>query len=62
MLVGVVDSSVVVPVIEVIPTAWVKVIGDGLVLMTRELLHCLGLSFTSFTSGKGMSSPENTAI
>lgn len=58
--VGVVDSGVLVPVMGVLPKAWVKVMGEGLVLKTREPLRCLGLSFTSFTSGKGFNSPENT--
>lgn len=60
LLVGVVDSGVMVPVTGVLPTDWVMVMGDGLVLKTREPLRCLGLSFASFTSGKGISSPEDT--
>lgn len=60
LLVGVVDSGVPVPVMGVLPTAWFKVMGEGLVLKTREPLRCLGLSFTSFTSGKGINSPEDT--
>lgn len=61
--VGVVDSGVLGPVMGALPTAWVKVMGEGLVLKTREPLRCLGLSFTSFTSGNGISRPvseENT--
>lgn len=57
--VGVVDSGVLVPVMEVFPTAWVKVMGEGLLLNTREPLRCLGLSFTSFISGKGINNPED---
>lgn len=57
LLVGVVDSGVLVPVMGVLPTAWVKVMGEGLVLKTREPLRCLGVSFTSFTSGKSINSP-----
>lgn len=60
LLVGVVDSGVLVPVIGVFPTAWVKLMGEGLVLKTREPLRCLGQSFNSFTSGKGIHSPEET--
>lgn len=58
--VGVVDSGVPVCVTGVPPTAWIKLIGEGLVLKALEPLRCLGLSFTSFTSGKGISSPEGT--
>lgn len=57
--VGVVDSGVLVPAIGVLPADWVKVMGEGLDLNTREPLRCLGLSFTSFTSGKGISRPED---
>ncbi len=60
LLVGVVDSGVLVPVMGVLPPAWVKMMGEGLVLNTREPLRCLGLSFTSFTSGRGIESPEDT--
>lgn len=56
--VGVVDSGVLLPVMGAPPTAWIKLIGDGLVLKTLEPLRCLGLSFTSLASGKGISSPE----
>lgn len=60
LLVGVVDSGVLVPVMGLLPTDWVMAMGEGLVLKTREPLRCLGLSFASFTSGKGISSPEDT--
>lgn len=50
--VGVVESGVLEAGSGELPTAWGKVIGAGLVLKTREPLRCLGLSFTSFTSGK----------
>lgn len=52
--VGVVDSGVLTPAMGVLPKAWVKVMGVGLLLYTREPLRCLGLSFTSFNSGKGI--------
>lgn len=55
--VGVVDSGVVTPAMGVVPTAWVKVMGEGQVLKTREPLRCLGLSFTSFTSDSGFNRP-----
>lgn len=58
--VGVVDSGVMEPVMGPLAAACVKVIGEGLLLKTREPLRCLGVSFTSFTSGKGTSSPEDT--
>jgi len=60
LLVGVVDSGVVVPVMGGLPTAWVKVMGAGLVLKTREPLRCLGLSFPSFPSARGVARPEDT--
>ena len=59
LLVGVVDSGVLVPVTGVALPAGIKVIGEGLVLKTREPLRCLGLSFTSFTSGKDTSCPTD---
>lgn len=55
--VGVVDSGVQTPVRVVLPPAWVKVIGEGLLLKTREPLRCLWLSFTSFISAKGINRP-----
>lgn len=58
--VGVVDSGVLVPVTGMPPTVWIRVIGEGLDLKTREPLRCLGLSFTSFTSGTGFNSPKDT--
>lgn len=60
LVVGVVDSVVPLPVMVVLPTAWVKATEERLFLKTREPLCCLGLSFTSFTSGNKISSPENT--
>lgn len=41
LLVGVVDSGVLVPVMDVLPTACVKVMGEGLLLKTRDPLRCL---------------------
>lgn len=58
--VGVVDSGVLVPVMGTLPKAWVKVMGEGLALKTRVPLRCLGVSFTSFTSGNAINSPEDT--
>lgn len=52
LLVGVVDSGVLLPVAAAPPVAWDKLMGDGLLLKTREPLRCLGTSLTSLTSGK----------
>lgn len=59
LLVGVLESGMLVTIMEVPPTVWVKVMGDGLFLKTREPLRCLGMSFTSFMSGKGITEPEH---
>lgn len=59
LLVGVVDSGVLVPVMDVFPTACVKVMGEGLLLKTRDPLRCLWLSFTSLTSGNGFKSSKD---
>lgn len=59
LLVGVLESGVLVTIMEVPPTVWVKVMGDGLFLKTREPLRCRGMSFTSFMSGKGITEPEH---
>lgn len=59
LLVGVVDSGVLVPVTGGPPAPWTKVMGAGLLLKTLDPLRCLGLSFTSFTSGKDVICPEN---
>ena len=59
LLVGVVDSGVLVPGRGLLPPAWVRVMGEGLLLKTREPLRCRGLSFTSFTSGSGTNCPED---
>lgn len=59
LLVGVVESGVLLPVMAAPPPAGLKVIWDGLCLKTREPLRCLGLSFTSLSSGKGVIKPED---
>lgn len=61
LLVGVVDSGVLIPVTGTLPTAGVRVMGEGLDFKTREPLRCLGLSFTSFT-GRGVARPDETTI
>lgn len=60
MLVGVVDSGVLLPAAAEIPAAWDKLMGDGLFLKTREPLRCLGASLGSLTSGEEMQGPERT--
>lgn len=60
MLVGVVDSGVLLPVAVAPPAAWDKLMGDGLFLKTREPLRCLGTSLTSLTSGEEMQCPKRT--
>lgn len=60
LLVGVVDSGVLLPATVVLPTVWDKLMGEGLLLKTREPLRCLWLSFTSLASGKDICSPERT--
>lgn len=42
------------------PTGCVMAIGEGLVFKTLKPLRCLGLSFTSLTSGKCLSNPKDT--
>lgn len=56
LLVGVVDSGVLVPISGLTPAEWIKVIGEGLLLKIREPLLCLGLSFFS---NKDVPCPEN---
>lgn len=58
LLVGVVDSGVLLPVAVAPPAVWDKLIGDGLLLKTREPLRCLGTSLTSLTSGEETKGPK----
>lgn len=60
--VGVVDSAALLPVVGAPPGAWLKVIGEGLCLKTREPLRCRGLSLASFSSGGGLVEPEEEAV
>lgn len=50
LLVGVVDSGVLPPVAAAPPVVWDKLMGDGLLLKTREPLRCRRTSLTSRTS------------
>lgn len=62
LLVGVVESGVLVPVVELLPEGWLKVMGEGLLLNTREPVRCLGLSFNSLTSDNGINSPKHIFV
>ena len=52
MLVGVVDSGVLLPGVGVPPGAWGRTMGEGLFLDMRELPR--GVSFSSLVSGEGL--------
>ena len=52
LLVGVVDSGVLLPGVGVPPWAWGRMMGEGLFLDTRALMRCVSLS--SFVSGEGL--------
>lgn len=59
LLVGVVDSGVLVPVTGEPPT-WVMLMGEGLLPKTLGPLHCRGLAFTSFISDEQITCPTRT--
>lgn len=57
LLVGVVESGVVLPPTGAPPAGCIRVMGAGLLLKTLEPLRVLPLSFSSFPSGVDSSAP-----